>query len=189
RSMRSIPCSSRVFRCSALSRRASRPPCILGCSVLTRPSRISGEPVCWATSVTARPASASSLAVPPVDSKRTPRCAKAWAKSTMPVLSETEIKAVWIFMVEMSRVSESGLQLVRQQLLAQGAARNAQHFGRLRLVAIGLFQGHLQDGPLDAANDHGQHIARLGFAQIIQVAFELIAHGLFKWVGFTHDPW
>ena len=43
-----------------------------GCSVFTRPSSISGKPVTSATSVTARPASASSRAVPPVDSSRTP---------------------------------------------------------------------------------------------------------------------
>ncbi len=98
-SMRSMPAALMVSMCSALSRRASRPPWIFGCSVLTRPSRISGEPVWAATSVTVRPESASSLAVPPVDSRRTPRVARARANSTMPVLSDTESRAVSIFMV------------------------------------------------------------------------------------------
>src|SRR6516162_2563650 len=38
---------------------ASRPPWILGCSVFTRPSIISGKPVTSETSSTATPASAS----------------------------------------------------------------------------------------------------------------------------------
>ena len=42
--------------CSALPRMASRPPWTLGCSVLRRPSIISGKPVCAATSLTATPA-------------------------------------------------------------------------------------------------------------------------------------
>src|ERR1700756_4822114 len=45
--------------CSALPRIASRPPCTLGCSVLTRPSIISGKPVRSETSRTARPAAVS----------------------------------------------------------------------------------------------------------------------------------
>jgi hypothetical protein len=66
--------------CSGRSRRASRPPCMRGCRVLTRPSSISGKPVTSDTSVTGRPASASSLAVPPVDSRRTPWACSALGK-------------------------------------------------------------------------------------------------------------
>ena len=44
-----------------------------------------------ATSVTAKPASANNLAVPPVDNNLTPLAASAVASSNTPVLSETEI--------------------------------------------------------------------------------------------------
>ena len=40
-----MPCSSAGARCSGSSRTASSPAWIFGCSVLTRPSRISGKPV------------------------------------------------------------------------------------------------------------------------------------------------
>ena len=52
---------------SSIPRRASRPPWIFGCSVLTRPSMISGKPVNSLTSVTVNPASRSTRAVPPVE--------------------------------------------------------------------------------------------------------------------------
>ena len=57
---------------------------------------ISGDPVCSDTSVTASPASRSALAVPPVESRRTPAAASAVAKGTSPDLSETESSAVLI---------------------------------------------------------------------------------------------
>ncbi len=78
---------------SELSRRASRAAWSRGCSVFTRPSRISGEPVNSATSVTSRPASRIAAAVPPVDRIWTPSSRSPRAKSTIPVLSETEISA------------------------------------------------------------------------------------------------
>ena len=67
RSIRSMPAFAACARCSGLSRRHSRPPWIFGCSVFTRPSIISGKPVCWLTSVTGSPRSARSRAVPPVE--------------------------------------------------------------------------------------------------------------------------
>src|SRR5882757_8792927 len=64
-----------------------------GCSVLTRPSRISGKPVTCATSVTATPCSASSRAVPPVERiLYFCRCRNS-ASSSTPVLSDTLISA------------------------------------------------------------------------------------------------
>src|SRR3546814_13906619 len=71
----------------------SSPPCTLGCSVLTRPSIISGKPVWSDTSFTASPASRSALAVPPVDSSSTPCRASACPSATSPVLSDTESSA------------------------------------------------------------------------------------------------
>src|SRR5438034_4997648 len=65
------------------------PPWIFGCSVLTRPSIISGKPVTSATVVTGKPASASAFAVPPVEIKATPAAARARANGTSPALSET----------------------------------------------------------------------------------------------------
>ena len=57
--------------------RPSRPPCTIGCRVLTRPSIISGKPVTSLTSRTGRPASRIALAVPPVDSSSMSRAARA----------------------------------------------------------------------------------------------------------------
>ena len=78
---------------SLSSRTASSAACSRGWSVFTRPSRISGDPVSSATSRTSSPASRSAAAVPPVEMISTPRSARPRAKSTIPVLSETEISA------------------------------------------------------------------------------------------------
>src|SRR5947209_5899744 len=88
-----MPCAFIASACSLLSRIASRPPCTLGCSVLTRPSIISGKPVSSETSFTLRPAAAIALAVPPVETSSTPCAASALANSIRPVLSETERRA------------------------------------------------------------------------------------------------
>ena len=92
-SMVPMPWSASACMWAGTSRRASRPPCTLGCSVFTRPSSISGNCVTSATSVTGSPASCSSFAVPPVDSRLKPSATSAAAKSATPVLSETEISA------------------------------------------------------------------------------------------------
>ena len=72
---------------------ASSPPCTRGCSVFTRPSIISGNPVNSETSITAKPAALSAAAVPPVETISTPRSLRAVAKETSPVLSDTERSA------------------------------------------------------------------------------------------------
>ena len=54
-SMVSMPWACSSAMCSGRSRRASRPPCTTGCSVFTRPSSISGEPVTSDTCSTAQP--------------------------------------------------------------------------------------------------------------------------------------
>src|SRR5688572_29142188 len=91
--MGSIPFSVSALMCSARSRRARSPPCTAGCSVLTRPSSISGKPVSSLTSRTVRPALRSAFAVPPVDASDQPRRARPCANSTTPVLSDTEKSA------------------------------------------------------------------------------------------------
>src|SRR3954447_824432 len=73
--------------------RPSRPPCTRGCRVLSRPSRISGNPVKSLTSRTDTPASRSVRAVPPVDRSSIPSRASRRPSSTSPVLSETESSA------------------------------------------------------------------------------------------------
>ena len=93
KSIVSMLCAFKAAMCSGVSRRASKPPCTLGCRVFTRPSSISGKPVTSATSVTGKPCSAKSLAVPPVEMRPTPKACKSRASSTMPVLSETEMSA------------------------------------------------------------------------------------------------
>src|SRR5215469_8701616 len=98
-SMGVMPWASMARMCSGLERMASRPPAILGCMVLTRPSSISGKPVTSLTSLTGMPALRIRRAVPPVEMSSAPVAARADAKSTIPVLSVTlrstrEIRAI-----------------------------------------------------------------------------------------------
>src|SRR5262245_51008927 len=123
--MSGMPCVFCAATCSARSRRASRPPWILGCRVFTRPSMISGKPVCWETSVTFRPAWRSVCAEPPVDSRSTPRSLKERATSTNPLLSETESSArrigrSGVGMLDDSRRCRLARQLSLRAFLLQG---------------------------------------------------------------------
>src|SRR5947207_5985619 len=72
------------------------PPCSAGCSVLTRPSSISGNRVTADTLVTANPPAASARDVPPVATSSNPRAARPCANVSRPVLSETLGKALGI---------------------------------------------------------------------------------------------
>src|SRR6188768_3380866 len=87
-----MSCCAISFLCASVSR-PSRPPWIRGCSVFTRPSRISGAPVYALTCVTFAPAAASVLAVPPVDRTSNPSFFNTPASSTTPRLSDTETSA------------------------------------------------------------------------------------------------
>src|SRR5882757_11075892 len=69
------------------------PPCTFGCSVFTRPSSISGNPVRSLISRTVRPASRNAFDVPPVETNSTPSAESLCANSTRPLLSVTESKA------------------------------------------------------------------------------------------------
>src|SRR3954451_14558500 len=100
-----MPSRSRVAMCSGSPRRASSAACSRGCSVFTRPPRISSWPVNSETSVTSRPASRSAVAVPPVERTSTPSAASPFAKSATPVLSETEISARRTFTCPLPRLS------------------------------------------------------------------------------------
>src|SRR4051794_21189167 len=72
---------------------ARTPAAIFGLIVLTRPSSISGNPVRSSIGRVSMPASARCLAVPPVDTISTPSWRRQRAKSAMPVLSDTVIRA------------------------------------------------------------------------------------------------
>ena len=91
-----MPCVAIVA--PSTCRRARMPPWIIGWSVLTRPSMISGKPVTDETSTAATSASTKVRWVPPVDRISTPRSANARAKGTMPDLSDTLTKArlTWV---------------------------------------------------------------------------------------------
>src|SRR5436305_3506304 len=181
--MAAMPCSASAFMCAGTSRRASRPPWTFGCSVFTRPSSISGKPVWSATSVTGRPASASSFAVPPVDSSFTPSACSARAKSTTPVLSETDSKAVSGFIGirwrPRSRRPLSLDQLVLDQLAAQRVAVDAEPFGRAALVALGVLHHHVEQRLLHDRHDHLVHRRRLDAAQVLEVALQALADAFF----------
>ena len=58
-----------------------------GCSVLTRPSSVSGKPVTSPTAVTGTPAAAMVLAVDPVETISMPASDSPRARSSRPVLS------------------------------------------------------------------------------------------------------
>jgi len=85
RSMAPMPCSA--ITASSRPERPSRPPCTIGCRVLTRPSRHSGKPVSSSTRVTGTPAAAIVPAVEPVDTSSTPAACSAVASSVSPDLS------------------------------------------------------------------------------------------------------
>src|SRR4051794_2709343 len=92
-----MSCSAIAARCASLALMCRIPPCTFGCSVFTRPSSISGNPVSSEISFTATPFSRSNFAVPPVEISSTPRPASLRAKSTSPVLSVTLRRARLIF--------------------------------------------------------------------------------------------
>src|SRR5271166_5759094 len=80
-----------------MSRRARMPPWMRGCSVLTRPSRISGKPVNSPTALTLNPSCSKDALVPPVESRSTPCRISAAARAASPSLSATPNSAREIF--------------------------------------------------------------------------------------------
>jgi hypothetical protein len=82
-----IPSSSSWSTCDWRRLSARIPACTRGCSVLTRPSRHSGNPVTSSTAVTGTPAAATAAAVDPVDTMATPASCRPAASGSSPVLS------------------------------------------------------------------------------------------------------
>src|SRR5690242_715344 len=94
----------------------------------------------------------SRRAVPPVDSSATPRAASARANSTMPVLSETDSNAC--VTVPAIRMPEKLDELVLRELRAERVPIEAQHLGRLRLVAVRPLEHRREQRALDVRDDH-----------------------------------
>ena len=156
-----------------------------GCSVLTRPSSISGKPVCSATSVTGSPASASSLAVPPVESSATPSACSARARSTTPVLSETEIRLHGVMACahgvagcggRRGRARASLDQLVVDAACGASVLRlmPSQSAARLWLPSACRITTS-SSGFSTTLQDHVVQRRRLGAAQVLEVLLQAVA--------------
>ena len=89
RSNGAIPSCASCAPWAGWRRSASSPACTLGCSVFTRPSSVSGNPVSCSTRVTGAPAASIAAAVDPVETISTPASCSARASSGNPVLSYT----------------------------------------------------------------------------------------------------
>src|SRR6185312_15770203 len=154
-----------------MPRRPSRPPCTLGCSVLTRPSMISGKPVSSLISRTGMPESRSAFALPPVETISMPSACRAPPMSARPVLSETLSSARRAVMmpdpVMKMHVSLCSNDAELTQFLAQRGAMDAQHVGRAALVAFAPRQHFAQQRRLHFAQQ--AHVQTLAAGRAIQV--------------------
>src|SRR6185503_7201896 len=171
-----MPALSSAAMCSRRSRRARMPPWIFGWSVLTRPSSISGKPVCADTSVTRTPSFSSSLAVPPVETICTPSAARARANSTTPDLSETLMSARETFTFRVSLPMSSRLDPQLLDFLAQGIAIDAEHCRRGALVARGLAQHRLDQWPFDVLEHHVVDRGGLLAVHVAEIALQGTLH-------------
>src|SRR4051812_24650959 len=98
-------------------------------------------------SVTGTPAAASAFAVPPVDKRLMPRAASAFARGTSPFLSDTDNSACVIG-------SATSDQAVFVELRPQRIAVEAEHVGRMGLIAVRALEHRRQQRALDVRNDH-----------------------------------
>src|SRR3569832_311202 len=117
------------------------------------------------------PLSRNSLAVPPVESISTPRALKARAKSTMPVLSDTLMRARWMAVMlcfsrllklmashmdatpcDGKRARDISIDAVVLQFFTQGAAVNAEDLGGLALLAARVAHDRLEQRQLHFAH-------------------------------------
>src|SRR5258708_468263 len=148
RSTSSTPCDLIASRSSGRWRRARIPPWIFGCSVLTRPSIISGKPVMSETLVTGSPASARAFDVPPVDTSWTPRARNSLAKSIRPALSET---------LRIARILGVFLDTFQQPPLLCLRRWRASVVSRGRALAVFFYvYRHCKAGKYDAHHRQGQ---------------------------------
>src|SRR6476646_6865326 len=149
--------------CAGSPRRANNAAYSRGCSVFTRPPRISSWPVNSETSVTSTPASRSAVAVPPVERISTPSAASPLAKAATPVLSETEISArrtrTWPSSRLSGWVSVAGSGIDRDLARVAGVDPNPalrDHADRLRVeLVLDVVDRGLQQPPF--ASDRHRH--------------------------------
>src|SRR5262249_28940550 len=107
-----------------------------GCSVLTRPSIISGTPVTSGTLTTERPARVRARAVPPVEMSSKPRAASPRPMSTIAVLSETLMRALGIIRKVKYHLRDAGRAWRRTRKAAHaafffGLRQRVQGFGSM----------------------------------------------------------
>src|SRR6185312_15972433 len=174
---------SSAITASSVPRRPSRPPCTLGCRVLTRPSMISGKPVSSLTSRTGTPTSRSALALPPVERISMPSACRARPISARSVLSETLSSARRAVMMPdpVMEVRDSlwSDDAEFAQLLAQRGAMDAQHAGRATLVAVAPREHFAQQRRFHFAQQaHVQPFAAGRAIQVGKVAAHAGGHAL-----------
>src|SRR3954451_24562784 len=154
---------------------ASRPPCTLGCRVLTVPSIISGKPVSSETSLTLSPAAAIAFAVPPVETSSTPWPTSARANSASPVLSETDNRA---------RVTWRGCSVIGYVLQARSCPARLNRINDPFFFEHDLFGNPVSTFPDHALRPPGSTVlastkpavpARDGVRAILQGQFRLAA--------------
>src|ERR1700761_7638521 len=153
---------------SSVPRRPSRPPWIFGCRVVTAPPMISGKPVCSATSLTGIPWLVNSLAVPPVDNSSMPRSFSSRANSTIPVLSETLSNARRTGVSTKASLVDAELF----QLLAQGAAIDAQNGRSAALIALYVTHHDFEQRLFHLAHDQIVQVRRLVAVERLEIAFQ-----------------
>src|SRR3954451_23418270 len=152
-----MPWASMAAWCSGFARTPRSPPWTAGCKVLTRPSIISGNFVRSEISCTGSPASASALCVPPVETRAIPRSLKPRAKSTRPVLSDTERSA------RVTGFRSLGMVRLRSAGGACAIARTRAGAARVQgpTVWTRLADRSLRSGPALQAPGHGGGLSGL----------------------------
>src|SRR3977135_1706913 len=167
-----MPAALIAAKCSGESRRASMPACSLGCRVFTRPSSISGKPVWSATSVTTRPFSARSFAVPPVDRILILNRARPRANSARPLLSDTLISAVRMGIMQVDGERRSHLYFERLDFLSQGIAVDPEHLRGDGLIPFSPVEHELEHRTLDVLEHHVVDGARLCPVEVLEVPLQ-----------------
>src|SRR5688572_19245855 len=118
------------------------------------------------------PASMSRRAVPPVLSNSTFRATRVRAKSTSPVLSETDSRALRIVTSMFTEGSDSARKAELSQLLAQSAPVDAENRRGAALVAGRIVEHGSEQGLLDLAQHEVVQVRRLVAVQVREVVGE-----------------
>src|SRR5690349_2614041 len=142
--------------------------------------------------MTGRPASRSAFAVPPVLNSSTLRAASARAKSTRPVLSETDRRARRIvtsmeslfYWPEESRPEILARKTELAKFLAQSAPVDAEDGRGAALVARGIVQDGAEQRLFDFAKHEVVEVCRLMTVQVGEIigkrTFGVVTQGHFE---------